>query len=156
MRTPDTAARFDPWNYREDAELADGANVLGYRVEAVDGHIGKVDEATMQVDGSYIVVDTGPWIFGKKVLLPAGTVNHVDKAEGHVHVDRTKQQIKDSPKFDPDRYATPEYRENVSTYFGGTYGTVPGATGYAGILVPPLNADTAGALPPQEPRDPNP
>ena len=44
-------------------------------MEAVDGGIGKIDEAskideaTYDVGSSYIVVDTGPWFFGKKVLL---------------------------------------------------------------------------------------
>ena len=45
-------------------------DLTGYEVEATDGGIGSVDEATNDVGGSYIVVDTGPWIFGKKVLLP--------------------------------------------------------------------------------------
>ncbi len=78
MRTPDTIARFDPWNYRENAGLGDGSDIIGYRVETTDGHIGKIDEASTIVGESYLVVDTGPWIFGKKVLLPAGTVHHVD------------------------------------------------------------------------------
>ena len=38
-------------------------------MEATDGSIGKVDEATSEGGSSYIVVDTGPWIFGKKVQL---------------------------------------------------------------------------------------
>ena len=41
----------------------------------LDGSIGKVDDATNDVGGSFIVVDTGPWIFGKKVLLPAGVIS---------------------------------------------------------------------------------
>jgi hypothetical protein len=50
----------------------------GFNVEARDGKIGKVDEATHEVGGSFIVVDTGPWIFGKKVMLPAGMVREID------------------------------------------------------------------------------
>ena len=50
-------------------------NLVGYEVEAADGGIGKVDGATNEVGSSYIVVDTGPWIFGKKVLcLPAPSI----------------------------------------------------------------------------------
>jgi hypothetical protein len=47
-------------------------DLTGFDVEAADGSIGKVDEATQEVGESYLVVDTGVWIFGKKVLLPAG------------------------------------------------------------------------------------
>ena len=68
---------WDPWSYREQSGLTaqGGANLVGYSVEATDGSIGKVDEATNEVGSSYIVVDTGPWIFGKKVLfLPAPSI----------------------------------------------------------------------------------
>ena len=77
-------------------------NLAGYGlVEAVEAHgdIGKIDEATNKVGGSYIVVDTGPWIFGKKVLLPAGVATR-DYDDEKVFVNRTKEQIKKAPEFD--------------------------------------------------------
>jgi hypothetical protein len=125
MRTPASLRRFDAWNYPEDSGIGDGADIVGYRIEAIDGHIGKVDEASTLVDDSYLVVDTGPWIFGKKVLLPAGTVNNVDPMDQKVYVDRTKSQIKDSPEFDPDSYSSPEYRDKVGDYYGTTYAGAP-------------------------------
>ena len=69
----------------------------GFDVEATDGSIGTIDEATYEVGCSYFVVDTGPWIFGKKVLLPAGVVERVDYDNGDVYVGLTKDQIKNSP-----------------------------------------------------------
>ena len=63
------------WVYRE-ATWAQ--NLTGFKVEALDGSIGKIDEATNDVGASFLVVDTGPWIFGKKVMLPAGVVSGVD------------------------------------------------------------------------------
>ena len=74
--------------------------IVGYSVEALDGSIGKIDEATYDAGTSYIVVDTGPWIFGKKVMIPAGTIRSADHDEEQVFVDRTKDQIKDAPEFD--------------------------------------------------------
>jgi hypothetical protein len=121
MRTPSTMHRFDPWNYREGAGVGDGAEVVGFRVEAVDGHIGKIDEASTLVGDSYLVVDTGPWIFGKKVLLPAGTVTHVDPIDQKVYVDRTKEQIKNSPEYDPETFRDQAYRDKVGGYYGTTY-----------------------------------
>ena len=108
---------WDPWSYREQSGMAaqGSANLVGYDVEATDGSIGKVDEATNEVGSSYIVVDTGPWIFGKKVLLPAGTIDRVDDA-GKVYVDLTKDQIKDSPDFDQSSYNQPAYRNSVGDY----------------------------------------
>ena len=41
-------------------------DLTGYSVEASDGSIGKVDEATYDAGSSRVVVDTGPWISGKR------------------------------------------------------------------------------------------
>ncbi|MEV5695509.1 PRC-barrel domain-containing protein [Micromonospora globbae] len=95
--------------------------LAGYRVEAVDGRIGSVDEASGDVDARYLVVDIGPWILGRKVLLPAGTVTRVDHLERTVHIDRTRQQVKDSPAFDPQEYGRPEYRDRVGDYYAESY-----------------------------------
>nr|WP_246001903.1 PRC-barrel domain-containing protein [Allorhizocola rhizosphaerae] len=105
----------------EDGGEQDPGRVLldGYGVEAADGSIGTIDEASYEVDAAYLVVDTGPWIFGRKVLLPAGTVNHIDHLERKVYVDRTKDQIKDSPEYDPG--AIEGHRSDVAEYYGKTY-----------------------------------
>ena len=63
----------DVWVYSGPG-WGDALDITGYKVEALDGSIGKVNRATYQTNGSYIVVDTGPWIFGKKVVLPAGVL----------------------------------------------------------------------------------
>ena len=129
--TPDPTGRvgmgrgFDPWRYRDDVSI-NGADLTGYKVEAADGGIGKVDEASHEVRAECLVVDTGPWIFGKKVLLPAGTVNHIDHEERKVYVDRTKDQIKSAPEFDPDRYTDQVYRDKIGGYYGGSYQTPGG------------------------------
>ncbi|MEO3808412.1 PRC-barrel domain containing protein [Sphaerisporangium sp. B11E5] len=93
-------------------------DVAGYHVEATDGRIGSVDEATYEVGDSYLVVDTGPWIFGKKVLLPASTVTQIDPQERKIFVSRTKQEIKDAPEFDEVGYKEPTYRDKVGDYYG--------------------------------------
>ncbi|SDY56338.1 hypothetical protein SAMN05444365_102659 [Micromonospora pattaloongensis] len=120
------AQSFDPWRYRDDADVT-GGDVAGYKVEATDGGIGKIDSASHDVNASYLVVDTGPWIFGKKVLLPAGVVNHVDHADRKVYVDRSKDQIKAAPEYDDTAVTDPAYRDKLGGYYGGTYGA-PGST----------------------------
>jgi hypothetical protein len=118
--TNEPDGRFDPWRYRDEVG-ANGADLTGYKVEAADGGIGKVDEASHEVAAQCLVVDTGPWIFGKKVLLPAGTVNHIDHEEQKIYVDRTKDQIKSAPEFEQDTYNDPMYRDKVGGYYGGMY-----------------------------------
>ena len=41
-------------------------DLIGFAVEALDGTIGKVDEASNDVGSSYIVVDTGPGSSGRR------------------------------------------------------------------------------------------
>jgi hypothetical protein len=116
-------ATSDIWTYRETTFTQ--GNLSGFEVEATDGSIGKVDEATNDAGAGFIVVDTGPWIFGKKVLLPAGVIQDVDLDSEKVYVDRTKDQIKNAPEFDEDRYKDESYRSDVGSYYGdptGTYG----------------------------------
>ena len=108
-------ATADMWAWRDQGWM--GLDLVGFEVEATDGGIGKVDEATHDVGGTYIVVDTGPWIFGKKVLLPAGVVQTVDIDEGKVFVNRTKDEIKNAPEFDEATYKDEAYRGNIGGYY---------------------------------------
>jgi hypothetical protein len=123
----------DPWTYRDattlGADVSRGMDLVGFSVEATDGGIGKIDEATYDTSRSYVVVDTGPWIFGKKVMLPAGVIQRVDLDSETVFVDRSKDEIKNSPEFDKTRYSEPAYREQLgSYYYGGTSTTGSGST----------------------------
>lgn len=113
---------WDAWNFRESAARGDeSASLVGYHVHASDGDIGRIDEATNDVGGSRIVVDTGLWIFGRKVILPAGTIERVDDAEEKVYVDLTKRQIKDSPELDESAISGGDYRDHLGTYYGEFY-----------------------------------
>jgi hypothetical protein len=94
-------------------------DLSGFKVEATDGDIGKVDEATNDVGGSFIIVDTGPWIFGKKVLLPAGVIRDIDPDTETIFVNRTKDEIKNAPEFDEKRYHDQAYRDEVGSYYSG-------------------------------------
>ena len=94
--------------------------LIGFSVEATDGGIGKIDEATGETGRSQLIVDTGPWIFGKKVLLPAGVVDTVDYDTETVFVNRTKDEIKNAPEFDPELHRDDDaYRDRVGGYYGG-------------------------------------
>jgi hypothetical protein len=87
-------------------------------VEATDGHIGKIDEATYEVGSSYVVVDTGPWIFGSTVMLPAGTISRLDRSSRRAYVACSKDEIKAAPRFDKDACQDPDYRDRVAEYYG--------------------------------------
>jgi hypothetical protein len=114
---------MDPWTYGDadtiGVDAAKNLDLTGFSVEATDGGIGKVDEATYETSRSYIVVDTGPWIFGKKVLLPAGVIQRVDLDSETIFVNRTKDEIKNAPEFDETTYREEAYRSQVGDYYSG-------------------------------------
>ena len=123
-----TQTTTDVWTYRDAGTLGTdvgrGVDLTGFSVEATDGGIGKIDEATYDVGSSYIVVDTGPWIFGTKVVLPAGVVHRVDLDTETVYVNRSKDEIKNAPEYDDALFEDETYRGEVGSYYG------PGGAGY--------------------------
>ncbi|MER5763932.1 PRC-barrel domain-containing protein [Streptomyces sp. NPDC002082] len=107
------------WSYKSTSGHLAGTDLTGYKVEAVDGDIGKVDKHSDEVGDAYLVVDTGVWIFGKEVLLPASTVLRVDPEDKKVYVDRTKEQIKSAPEFHRNKHlGDAGYHEELGTYYG--------------------------------------
>ena len=113
---------YDIWIYQDLSQTGydplAGQDITGYKVEAIDGSIGKIDAASNEVGDSYIIVDTGPWIFGKKVMLPAGVVQRVDTEDKKVYVNRTKEQIKNAPEFDESKLSDTRYRDELGSYYG--------------------------------------
>ena len=106
------------YSYRSNV-LKHTDDLAGFDVEATDGSIGKIDEASKETSVSCFVVDTGFWIFGKKRLIPAAVVQEIDTADRKVYVAMTKDQIKNAPDYDPDVYHRDErkYRDEVGTYY---------------------------------------
>ena len=119
----------DLWTWREIVVLAEptgdassaisGTDVTGFDAEATDGKIGKIDAATYDIGGSYVVVDTGFWIFGKKRMIPANVVQRVDPTEKTVYLRMTKDEVKDAPDYDPDRLFGDQQSEH-DTYYGAS------------------------------------
>ena len=110
-------ATLEIWTFT--AGVAPTVDLTGFKVEARDDDIGKVDEATYEAGGSFLVVDTGPWIFGKKRMIPAGVVRDIDLDTETVFVDLTKDEIKNAPEFDEKRYLDESYRSDVGGYYSG-------------------------------------
>jgi hypothetical protein len=110
----------DIWTYR-DASLATSIRpntLIGYDIEANDGSIGKVDDTTLGAGAGTLIVDTGPWIFGKKVMLPVGVIRSVDHEEQKIFVNRTKDEIENAPEFDESRLNDETYRDRLGSYYG--------------------------------------
>jgi len=117
------------------------SEINGYAIAASDGEIGTVsdflfDDANWRV--RWLVVDTGNWLSGRKVLLPPSALGRLDAKEQEFSVTLTKQQIKDSPEIDTDRPVSRQMETRVYDYYGwspywgagfymGGYGYMPGS-----------------------------
>ena len=107
--------RRDLWAYPTVADRPDilGDDVVGFEVQATDGYIGTVSDATDEVAASYIVVDTG----SKKVMIPAGFINRIDAGGARVFLGLTKDQTENAPELDEVRAREATYREELAGYY---------------------------------------
>jgi hypothetical protein len=110
------------WTFRDP--VTTGIDLNSFDVEALDGTIGRIDEAAYDLHGSFVIVDTGPWIFGRKVMFPSGLIDRIDVDTKTVWVGRTKEEIKNAPAFEEDRISSDEYRGSLNEYYG------PGGRGW--------------------------
>jgi hypothetical protein len=92
-------------------------DLTGFTVEAPDGKVGAVDQATWEDAFGYLVVNTGPSIFGKQVIIPGGVVRHLDLDNETVFVGRTRDEILNAPAFDESREDDAGYLEELGAYY---------------------------------------
>jgi sporulation protein YlmC with PRC-barrel domain len=97
--------------------------ITGYRIHAVDGEIGEVedfiiDDKTWSVH--FLVVDTGHWFPGKKVLIAPKWINKVKWEDSAVYVDITITAVKNSPEYDPSVPLPETYENELYRYHRGS------------------------------------
>jgi hypothetical protein len=103
------------------AMLWDASVINGYAIEASDGRLGTVSDLLFEDVGwvvRWLVVDTGNWLPGRKVLLPLSALGHPDRALRHFPIKLTMQQVKDSPNVDADLPVSRQIEAQVHDYFG--------------------------------------
>jgi hypothetical protein len=92
-------------------------NLKRMSINATDGEIGSVrdtyfDDHTWTV--RYVVVDTGRWLPGRKVLLSPWAVWEIDWERKLLDLSLTKDQVRGSPDIDTD---APVSRQHETAYF---------------------------------------
>jgi hypothetical protein len=83
-------------NQRDDIHLRSTKAVTGYHIQATDGPIGSV--SSLMVDGGNwaireLVVETGHWYAGKKILLLPKNIDRMSYEDSTVFVNLTKEDI---------------------------------------------------------------
>ncbi|WP_448697565.1 PRC-barrel domain-containing protein [Mucilaginibacter sp. AW1-3] len=78
-------------------------SLIGYKIAAIDGELGRIvdfyfDDKKWNV--RYLVVETGRWLLGRKVLIAAREITDCDHKHQCFNVNMTVDQIRHSPDID--------------------------------------------------------
>ena len=107
-------------NYKED--IFGGDDIKSFSVyDQTEDKIGSVHDIIVDETGRfrYLVIDTGFWIFGKKVLLPVGKAS-IDYSQSRIYAKGlTKDQAESLPEYDDDMTIDYNYEEQVRTIYRG-------------------------------------
>jgi uncharacterized protein YrrD len=130
-------------------------DLQGDEILARDGAIGSVDDVYFD-DARwavrYLVVDTGAWMPGRRVLISPSSVDVRSSSGRAVRVDLTREQVKNAPGIESDRPVSRQYEAAHAAYFGyPPYWSGPFLWGRAAVPItaaglPPTHAGQAEAM----------
>jgi uncharacterized protein YrrD len=141
--------------------LTSFSELKGQSIQATDGEIGSVHDVMFEGDCGavrYLVVDTGGWLFGRKVLVSVYALNE-SASPGILSVDMTKEAIKDGPTLESEEPFRRDVQMAYHDYYSWPYYWMQGGLrdGPLGVAEPvakvsaaPLPADS------MSPPDPGP
>jgi uncharacterized protein (TIGR02271 family) len=137
---------------RSDRFTAIEDQYAGYTVVDEGGSkIGKVDDLFLDENDQpeYFGVKIG-FLGTSSTLIPAD-ITTINNEQGSIEVSQTKDTVKDGPAFDDDREITPEYENEVRSYYGlgsiessGSYGDYEETNGHSGAGT--TDSTTAGTV----------
>jgi hypothetical protein len=95
--------------------------LYGDKIGAADAEIGRVkdfyfDDLSWAV--RYVVVDTGSWLPGRKVLISPHAIGGLDQSGKVLRVNLTRKQIEDSPSIASHQPVSRQYEEEYYRYYG--------------------------------------
>ncbi len=106
----------------------------GYKLDSLDGEIGKVKEFyfdDLHWTIRYLVANTGNWLTGKQVLISPFALVGVNKEERNIAIELNKKQIETSPSLDSDKPVSRQFEQayyghyGYPTYWGGPFSWGP-------------------------------
>ena len=101
--------------------LSKAKALKGYRLDSLDGEIGKVNEFYFDDDRwgvRYLLADTGNWLRGRTVLISPHALNEIHAEQRKISIDLTQKQIEDSPSLDSDLPVSRQFEESYYGYYG--------------------------------------
>jgi len=104
-----------------DHHLRSANELLRYQIRGSDGEIGSVQDFVVETklwQIRFYVVDTGGWLPGRKVLLSPLWEDEIRWEDKSISFELTREQIENSPEFDPRRPVNQDYEGAVYDYYG--------------------------------------
>jgi hypothetical protein len=104
-----------------DPHLYSVSAVKTYDVQAEDGDSGHVKDFVFEDESwsvRYVVVDTRHWLPGKRVLISPEWIDSIRWDEKKVHVNMSRESIRNGPEFDPSKPVNRKYEEVQYDYYG--------------------------------------
>ncbi|HET6520202.1 MAG TPA: PRC-barrel domain-containing protein [Geminicoccaceae bacterium] len=106
-----------------------------YQIRATDGLIGTVSDVLFEDQTStirYIVVDTGGWLTGRRVLIAPAAFGEPDRIGRIWPVSLTREKVKNSPEISTDQPVSRQQEAALHTYYDwAPYWGAPMAAGMA-------------------------
>jgi sporulation protein YlmC with PRC-barrel domain len=99
-------------------------DMLDYSILATDGEIGHVSDVLLgesDLKVRYLVIDTGGWLSGRKVLLSSSWLSSVAPNKKALVVNIDKKRIQESPPYEPDVTVPREYETRLHDHYGMPY-----------------------------------
>jgi hypothetical protein len=93
----------------------------GHALAATDGDIGHVEDFLIDEHGwriRYLMVDTGRWLPGRKVLISPHWIRDIEWVNRHIRVDLTRAQVRGSPEYDPTKPIDRAYEDELHGHYG--------------------------------------
>jgi uncharacterized protein YrrD len=111
-----------------------------YAISGSDGELGKIKD--MYFDDSswtvrYLVVDTGSWLTGRRVLLSPESITHIDHLNRIVNVGLSRDRIAEAPSVDAHVPVTRHATLAVDQFYGWHHTWITG--GLIDFQVPTAN-----------------
>lgn len=115
-------------------------SLIGFNIGATDGGIGRVNEFYFDDETwtiRYLIVETGSWLFGRKVLISPIALSTPDWKNKIFPINLTKEQIKNSPDIDTERPVSRQQELEIYAHYA--WGSHWGGSFYAGGMPPPVS-----------------
>ena len=116
----------DKWNVSNEGQkewdhhLRSTLAVNNYKLQATDGELGQIEDFILDDETwaiRYLIVNTGSWWSGKKVLISTQWIKRVSWSDSKVFVDLSLESVKQSPEYTEDSPLARDYEISLHRHY---------------------------------------